>query len=814
MKKLYVSSAILGLTALLTACGGGDTPAITHSLTVKLEGVPAAPVTVTNTSTNTQVFSGTLEGSKTFADLKAGAVFKVEGGAVNGQTSPTAQTVTLNGDKTVTLNYTALPGVALDPARVRGTLSGWAFGTGKLGVTLANSRTTVDASTPTITVSGNVDAGLPTPRATFPFLYGCDFTGQQGAVNFGAEFAFLEARTAQGDSLGEVDERTADGRQVTRVYSDTAAQLRGTAICSDSQRLDLDIRVVPGWNALSTTEINSGEYRSDYRIRNIEANARTTLSFKRAPERVDVSFRDTSALTMQAGQQVTREVALAQIGGISGQVTLETDVPGVTVEPSTINLPGVSGASLARSGLGTPGRAVQPQAVGTSLTFKADESAASYSGSLNVIVKKGGNEVGRGTLYTFSLTAPDFFLFFPSGVGTAQGFAGEQLTLPVVLNPVEGFNDAVSLTLEGAPAGVSLTPTSVQSGQVNVNLNVAADAQPGTYDVTIVGTSRTRVHRLPLHLRINPRRLTLGLGAVEGLALAGNGDLWGVQQGQGGSTLLHSSGGQVAERFPLEGAGSLTRTQFAQDGSVWVSGVHMGHLFRIQNGVVQKFFVAGGGYLAPGAEQFGLDALGRAWYIWSDGVHTPELRRLDPRTGQSITVPTVKQAERVVPVTNDRSGRYVMFMASDTSLVHVDTTTGQSAASAARLGTAGMGGVRAYMLDREGNLWAWYNGPATSLTRLDPETLAFEQQVNIDAQSNESHSDFVVVENGQTAWFGTAQTLIRRELTTGASTVFSLPGQPHETELHSLSLGPTSGVAYTFGGPSYNPSQEYLGLQR
>ncbi|WP_019584842.1 hypothetical protein [Deinococcus apachensis] len=107
MKKPHLFGAILGLTALLTACGGNDTPTLTHTLTIKLEGVTIASVTVTNTTTKAQIFSGTLEGSKAFGDLKAGDVFKVEGGAVNGQTAPAVQTVTLDGDKTVTLTYKA-----------------------------------------------------------------------------------------------------------------------------------------------------------------------------------------------------------------------------------------------------------------------------------------------------------------------------------------------------------------------------------------------------------------------------------------------------------------------------------------------------------------------------------------------------------------------------------------------------------------------------------------------------------------------------------------------------------------------------------
>jgi len=108
MKRLTFSGAVLGLTLLLSACSGSMPIPAEYSLTLNLAGVTRAPVTVTNTTSHTTVFTGALEGSKTLSGLSAGSVLKVEAGAVNGYTAPQAQQVQLNSDKTLALTYTAV----------------------------------------------------------------------------------------------------------------------------------------------------------------------------------------------------------------------------------------------------------------------------------------------------------------------------------------------------------------------------------------------------------------------------------------------------------------------------------------------------------------------------------------------------------------------------------------------------------------------------------------------------------------------------------------------------------------------------------
>ena len=129
MKKRLILPAFLGLSALLSACGGGGTTppsSSTFTLTVNVAGLPGAPVKIINTTSNTTLFDGALTGSKTFGDVAAGSVLSVQGGAVNSYATPAAQRVTLDGNKSVTLEYKAAAqaGVAVSNTQISGKIAG------------------------------------------------------------------------------------------------------------------------------------------------------------------------------------------------------------------------------------------------------------------------------------------------------------------------------------------------------------------------------------------------------------------------------------------------------------------------------------------------------------------------------------------------------------------------------------------------------------------------------------------------------------------------------------------------------------------
>src|SRR6185436_7222096 len=88
--------------------------------------------------------------------------------------------------------------------------------------------------------------------------------------------------------------------------------------------------------------------------------------------------------------------------------------------------------------------------------------------------------------------APDFSLSAsPTSVSAAQGTNG---TTTITVNPQNGFNSAVTLGVSGVPTGANGTfGTNPTTGSSVLTLN-AGTAAPGTYSLTVTGTSGTLTH--------------------------------------------------------------------------------------------------------------------------------------------------------------------------------------------------------------------------------------------------------------------------------------------------------------------------------
>ncbi|MBO1437161.1 S8 family serine peptidase [Meiothermus sp. CFH 77666] len=103
--------------------------------------------------------------------------------------------------------------------------------------------------------------------------------------------------------------------------------------------------------------------------------------------------------------------------------------------------------------------------------------------------------VQGGTTSSFSLSTANTIL---------QVQPGGSVNVPITISRSGGFSGAVSLSLQGAPAGVSgsFNPPSTTLNDSTLTLNVAASVPNGTYALTVRGTSGSTFASLPLSLRV------------------------------------------------------------------------------------------------------------------------------------------------------------------------------------------------------------------------------------------------------------------------------------------------------------------------
>ncbi|MVN85601.1 hypothetical protein GO986_02355 [Deinococcus sp. HMF7620] len=493
MKKLHLPTAMLGLTVLLTACPQPDPPqppkTTPFALTVNLTGVSSAPVKVTNITTNIVLNEGALASGKTFSDLSASTVLKIEPGAVNGYTAPAAQTVTLDANKTVTLEYKAVqaPGNAVKNDSIQGTVTGIPYA-GK--VVLADFNSFDLKNVGTLSNSGTVGLSLtqvPTYLGQFlpTSVPGCTFTGTASANPNVALFSSLDVLSAQDDLLASITETVIAGASnnstIARLYSASAATIKGTISCGGVFAIDLTLQA--GWNAAVLTPTTSG-----FSLNNITADIRTQLRGEMYKPSVTAQLPNT-ALDFTANDTVTVPVSFYQDGAFNGQVSLSTDVPGLTVEPTTLTLPTLStqsaGAAAYLRGLG-----LAPQRVTTNLTFRYNGGSA--QGSFRLIVKNDANiEVGGGS-GTVDARRPGIGL---SVYDTYNLVLRPEKTLNINVNAqsMNGFSGDVTFSATDLPAGVTVTPvTKSLSGFTSapVTLQAAATVAPGTYKITMTAEGK------------------------------------------------------------------------------------------------------------------------------------------------------------------------------------------------------------------------------------------------------------------------------------------------------------------------------------
>jgi hypothetical protein len=142
--------------------------------------------------------------------------------------------------------------------------------------------------------------------------------------------------------------------------------------------------------------------------------------------------------------------------------------------------------------------------VNQTLTVSVAGSVAPGTYSLQVRATSGSLTKTANLSLTVT-TAPDFTISLnPTSLTVQQGLSG---TTQLTITPQGGFTGTVSLSLVGAPSGVTLSPTSVTvSGSSPVNqtltVSVAGSVAPGTYSLQLQATSGSLTKTAGLSLTV------------------------------------------------------------------------------------------------------------------------------------------------------------------------------------------------------------------------------------------------------------------------------------------------------------------------
>ncbi|GAA5511731.1 hypothetical protein Dcar01_00444 [Deinococcus carri] len=620
-------------------------------------------------------------------------------------------------------------GGRLNPSRLSGQLPHWAFGNAEAALYVYSSEQLLELPEGKITAGGAVDIPLGLPDETFGLLEGCTFSGERSAPDAQIQFADILALKASGDLLGSLTEtRVSDQVPLTRLYARQDATFKGTAICSDTT-LGLDLSLKAGWNAVA---MRPGGFSS------AAPGTPVTLSFTPLAQEVVFGFKDTSPLVLRAGQPVTREVTVYQDGGVSGQIDLSTDVPGVVVTPGTLTLPSLGAQDLGKRGRGPLLRALGhlgTQAVTTNLTFSLDGNATTSNRSLNLLARQGSQTIGQATL-SADIRVPSVQVGVngPYGTATLSGYQGATLKVPLSLTPQDGLTGSVTLTLDGLPEGLSAAPLKVDlTANATTNLELPVQVAPGAALGEVhaqIGGSK--VIPTSLTLQIKPARALLDVqGTPSSLTPAAQG-VWVMAAYKTPTTSPFTPqvtfrryvGSQVAAEVTLADVfGELLRVP---GGDAYaLSAGYSGPattIYRLKDdGSVTRLPLSGSG---GGMNMlYGkVDAQGRLWYtgVTSEevGVIRSGLYRWDPATGKSSLIDTqnaYSSSASSLDFVASGNGRYLFYKGGYNSKpLLIDTET----QAITPLSVTGGGLINSAAVSDSSQVWYETYG---RLTRVNPD---------------------------------------------------------------------------------------------
>jgi hypothetical protein len=195
-----------------------------------------------------------------------------------------------------------------------------------------------------------------------------------------------------------------------------------------------------------------------------------------------------ASVTAPAGTSASYSVTVTPANGFTGDVLLTLGgLPAGQAEwsfaPPTI--PGGSGTSQ----------------------LTVTSAATLASGTYPLTLTGTSGSVTRATGVTLVVPAPPDFTL-TAGPASATVAAGSAAGYTVGVTAKNGFTGVVSLTLSGLPAAVgtaAFTPATITAaGSSHLTITTATTAPPGTYPLTVTGSSESTTHSATVTLTVTP----------------------------------------------------------------------------------------------------------------------------------------------------------------------------------------------------------------------------------------------------------------------------------------------------------------------